>query len=157
MTQLNRRHLILSAGAGLALTAAPKGAFAQAARPGLVVHRDPTCGCCGAWAELSRKAGYDVTVNDVDDIEAKKTELGVPGDLRACHTAVLDGYVIEGHVPFDAVARLRSERPDIAGIAVPGMPMGSPGMGNDPAAQFDVIAWGGTAGAGTVWHRAGRG
>ncbi len=75
--------------------------------------------------------------------------------MRVCHTAVIDGYVVEGHVPFAAIAKLLEERPEITGIAVPGMPLGSPGMGLDPAARYDVMAFGGDAGEGEVFYQAG--
>ena len=81
----------------------------------------------------------------------------MPVELWSCHTATLESYVIEGHVPFEAVEKLLDEQPDITGIAVPGMPMGSPGMGDDPSAVYDVIAWGGEAGAGEVFFTAGEG
>lgn len=121
----------------------------------MTVHKDPNCGCCTAWAELARKGGYDVTVVETADIAAAKASAGVPEALWSCHTARIDGYVIEGHVPLDAVARLLETRPDVTGISVPGMPMGSPGMGDDPAARYDVIAWGGKAGEGTLFQRVG--
>ncbi|WP_281968005.1 DUF411 domain-containing protein [Roseovarius nanhaiticus] len=119
------------------------------------VTKSPTCGCCGAWVALAREEGYDVEVTDIQNVTPTKRAAGIPGDLWSCHTAMIEGYVVEGHVPFDALAKLLEERPDIAGIAVPGMPAGSPGMGDDPAARFDVIAFGGDAGAGEVFYRAG--
>lgn len=119
------------------------------------VTKSPTCGCCGAWVALAREEGYHVVVTDTDDVSAAKLEVGVPGDLWACHTAVIDGYVIEGHMPFAALKKLLDERPDIAGLAVPGMPFGSPGMGDDPTARYDVIAFGGSAGSGMVFYQAG--
>ena len=121
----------------------------------MTVHKDPNCGCCTAWAELAEKAGYSVTVVETADIAASKAEAGVPEALWSCHTARIDGYVIEGHVPFDALARLLETRPDVLGIAVPGMPAGSPGMGDDPAARYDVIAWGNEAGDGTLFQKVG--
>jgi hypothetical protein len=156
MTTLTRRGLVAASLSGAALLVLPRPLRAQG-RPLMDVAKDPYCGCCGAWADLAREAGFDVTLRDVEDMAAEKAAAGVPDDLWSCHTARVGGYVIEGHVPFDAVARLLAERPDIAGLAVPGMPMGSPGMGDDPAARYDVIAWGGAAGNGTVFHEAGKG
>ncbi|RCW79447.1 DUF411 domain-containing protein [Paracoccus lutimaris] len=121
----------------------------------MTVHKDPSCGCCTAWAELAEKAGYKVSVVESADIAASKAEAGVPEALWSCHTARIDGYVIEGHVPFDALARLLETRPDVLGIAVPGMPEGSPGMGDDPAARYEVIAWGNEAGDGTLFQKVG--
>jgi hypothetical protein len=93
------------------------------------VYRDPECGCCEAWAEIARNAGYAVTVESRTDMPAIKARYGVPDELRSCHTAVAGGYAVEGHVPLSSVARLLVEKPgDIRGIAVPGMPRGSPGM-----------------------------
>lgn len=119
------------------------------------VTKSPTCGCCTAWVALAREEGYEVETTDTRDYVGPKQKAGVPGDLWACHTATIDGYVVEGHVPFAALAKLLEERPDVAGIAVPGMPNGSPGMGNDPSARYDVIAFGGTASTGKVFYQAG--
>lgn len=121
----------------------------------LSVQKTPTCGCCGAWAALASEHGYRVEVEDVADYEQMKAEAAVPEDLWSCHTATIAGYVVEGHVPFDALEKLLEERPDIDGISGPGMPAGSPGMGSDPAASFDVIAYGGAAGDGAVFHSVG--
>lgn len=119
------------------------------------VTKSPTCGCCGAWVALAREEGYDIEVTDTADVTSVKLDNDVPGTMWACHTAMIDGYVVEGRVPFAALAKLLEERPEIAGIAVPGMPGGSPGMGNDPTARYDVIAFGGTAGEGEIFHQAG--
>ncbi len=119
------------------------------------VTKSPTCGCCGAWVNLARQEGYDVEVTDTVDVTSIKLDVGIPGRMWACHTAMVEGYVVEGHVPFAALARLLEERPDITGIAVPGMPGGSPGMGNDPSARYDVLAFGGDAGDGEVFYQAG--
>lgn len=95
----------------------------------MTVYRDPNCGCCEAWAGLARQAGYSVNLVDRADMPAIKRQLGIPKQLASCHTARVGDYVIEGHVPLAAVQRLlRSKSRDIAGLAVPGMPRGSPGM-----------------------------
>ncbi|QZO00522.1 DUF411 domain-containing protein [Chenggangzhangella methanolivorans] len=110
----------------------------------MIVHKDPTCGCCDAWVDHVRAAGYEARVVEVAAINAVKAKLGVPPDLRSCHTAEIDGYVLEGHVPAAAIGRLLAERPKARGLAVPGMPIGSPGMeveGRDPEA-YDVMAFG---------------
>ena len=119
------------------------------------VVQSPTCGCCSAWVALARKEGYDIEVKDIQDVTSVKLDNDVPDTMWACHTAVIDGYVVEGHVPFAALAKLLKERPNITGIAVPGMPSSSPGMGNDPTAKFDVIAFGGDADKGEVFYKAG--
>jgi hypothetical protein len=110
-----------------------------------VVYKSPTCGCCNAWIEHLRERGYEVDPVDVvgyDDLSARKSEAGVPADLESCHTAMVDGYSIEGHVPADVIERLLRERPDIRGLAVPGMPVGSPGMEGPGAVPYEVIAFG---------------
>lgn len=94
----------------------------------VVSFRSPTCGCCKGWVEHMRAEGFTVDDQVVEDISAKKTELGIPGDLAACHTAVVDGYLVEGHIPAEAIAQLLKEKPEVQGIAVPGMPIGTPGM-----------------------------
>jgi hypothetical protein len=93
------------------------------------VYRDPNCGCCEEWAEIARRAGYQVSVTDHSDMAAIKRQYGVPDALLSCHTTIVGSYAVEGHVPLDAVRRLLVERPaGIRGIAVAGMPRGSPGM-----------------------------
>ncbi|MGE0449503.1 MAG: DUF411 domain-containing protein [Vicinamibacterales bacterium] len=101
---------------------------AKPGRPQLTVFKSATCGCCRNWVEHMRTNGFDVRAIDVDDIDAVKREHGVPASAASCHTGIVNGYVIEGHVPADAVHRLLREKPAVAGIAVPGMPVGSPGM-----------------------------
>ncbi len=107
----------------------------------LVVYRSPTCGCCQKWADYMADHGYDVEVRNVTSLATVKRELGVPHESSSCHTAVVDGYVIEGHVPASTVARLLRERPDVAGLAVPGMPIGSPGMEGPNAEPYNVLSF----------------
>ena len=104
--------------------------FAHAAGEALTVYKDPNCGCCTAWIEHLREAGYKVKAVDSDDMASIKKRLGVPKDLESCHTGVIDasGQVLEGHVPAPALAKLVST-PSVKGVAVPGMPVNSPGMG----------------------------
>jgi hypothetical protein len=103
-------------------------AEAAQAGPLVTVVKSPTCGCCNAWVAHLRRAGFRVRVNDVADVAPTARRLGVPDDLRSCHSASVGGYAIEGHVPAADIRRLLRERPAAAGLAVPGMPMGSPGM-----------------------------
>lgn len=127
MTFISRRHTLLLLGAaGAALSAG--AAFAGDAPRKIVVHKSATCGCCGGWATHMRNAGYVVEEINEPDMKAVKARLGVPEKMASCHTAEVDGYIVEGHVPAQAVARLLSERPKAIGLAAPGMPMGSPGM-----------------------------
>ena len=121
----------------------------------MYVVKTPTCGCCAAWVDLARREGYEVEVTDTEDYAGMKAEAAVPEPMWSCHTTRIGGYTIEGHVPFAAVVKLMEEKPDVEGIAVPGMPMGSPGMGDDPSARFDVMAYVGTAKPNEVFFRAG--
>jgi hypothetical protein len=104
--------------------------LAHAAGEAITVYKDPNCGCCTAWIAHLREAGYKVKAIDSDDMAAVKKRLGVPQELESCHTGVLDasGQVVEGHVPAAALARLVAT-PSVKGVAVPGMPVNSPGMG----------------------------
>ena len=113
---------------GCALASAPAPISQAALANEINVFRSPTCGCCGLWIEHMRDAGFQVNDQITEDMTAVKEQYGVPDNLKSCHTTVVDGYVVEGHIPAEDVARLLTEKPDIAGIAVPGMPIGSPGM-----------------------------
>ncbi|HYD26100.1 DUF411 domain-containing protein [Brevundimonas sp.] len=125
MSTISRRLLIGSA-ATLALAG---GAQAQTrASRALAVYKSPTCGCCGGWVTHMRQAGFTVAVHVVEDPGTVRRARGLPDSVASCHTAVIDGYAIEGHVPAGDVVRLLAERPQAVGLAAPGMPMGSPGM-----------------------------
>lgn len=136
MPDVSRRLLLASA---LLLRAGPVGAGG----PAMTVWRSRGCGCCGLWADHVRGAGLSVTLRDVEDLARLRAEAGVPADLAGCHTAEVAGYLIEGHVPARHILRLLSERPPIRGLAVPGMPIGSPGMEvpGAPAEPFHVVAF----------------
>jgi len=140
---LDRRRFLTALGAaGATLTTG--SAFAQAALPKVVVTKDPNCGCCGGWVDHMRAAGFPVDVVTTPQVNRVKVRLGVPEDLASCHTAEVADYVIEGHVPADAVKRLLAEKPQAKGLAVPGMPVGSPGMevqGADPD-TYEVVLFG---------------
>jgi len=112
----------------LAISAAASAPRAQQAAPGVAVYKTASCGCCSQWVKHMQTHGFDVKAVDVADIGRVKAAYGVPPELGSCHTALVGGYVVEGHVPGDAVQRLLRERPQVAGLAVPGMPVGSPGM-----------------------------
>ena len=94
----------------------------------VTVYKSPTCGCCKNWVAHLEANGFRVIAHDTQDMDSVKREHGVPASLASCHTALVEGYVIEGHVPASAIKRLLKERPSVAGLTVPGMPMGSPGM-----------------------------
>ena len=125
MTTLSRRSFINFAALGALTSFMPK---AHAATPVLEVYKSPYCGCCGSWVTHMRDAGFKVRVTNLEDLDPIKAKFGVERDLQSCHTGVIEGYVIEGHVPAGDVARLMLERPAATGLAVPGMPIGSPGM-----------------------------
>jgi hypothetical protein len=119
---------LLLTGAAVAVVSSQSSKAVTGART-VAVFKSPTCGCCSKWNEHMTAAGYAVTSRDLQDVAAKKDEYRIPSNLRSCHTAVVGGYVVEGHVPADVVAKLLAEKPaGVVGIAVPGMPVGSPGM-----------------------------
>ena len=122
------RRALLAGLAASTLVLATRASLAQEALPKMVVTKDPNCGCCTGWVEHVRAAGFDVDVVESAEVNRLKTRLGVPQPLASCHTAETGGYVIEGHVPPAAIKRLLAEKPDGTGLAVPGMPVGSPGM-----------------------------
>ena len=107
----------------------------------LVVYKTPTCGCCSAWVDHARENGFAVVTHDMNDLSAIKQQLGVPAGRASCHTAAVNGYTIEGHVPADLIRKMLTERPAIRGLAVPGMPIGSPGMEGMIKQDYDVLAF----------------
>jgi hypothetical protein len=107
----------------------------------ITVYKDPSCGCCKNWVEYLRKHGYAVDTKDTPAMAEVKRTLGVPDAVKACHTAVVNGYLIEGHVPAADIARLVREKPKVAGLAVPGMPMGSPGMEGPQKQHYQVLSF----------------
>lgn len=119
------------------------GRAPQSQQAAVEVYKSPTCGCCSKWIDHLRQHGFSVSVTDLADVSVIKTKHRVPGAVASCHTALVGGYVVEGHVPAADVRRLMAERPAIAGIAVPGMPIGSPGMEVDGRAAdpYDVVSF----------------
>lgn len=107
----------------------------------VTVYKSPYCGCCGGWSDHMRQSGYDVTEKTLEDMDPVKQLFGIPDDLRSCHTAVIDGYVFEGHVPASDVARVLDERPAIKGLSAPGMPADAPGMDAATGEPYDVISF----------------
>lgn len=108
----------------------------------ITVHKDPSCGCCSGWVRHLQQAGFLVKTIETADLEPVKTRLGVPVELAACHTAQIGGYVIEGHVPVVALRRLLNDKPSAAGLAVPGMPIGAPGMDGGSPEPYEVVLFG---------------
>jgi hypothetical protein len=136
----HRRTFLASLFAGASMPLLGRTASAAAA---MIVHHDPGCGCCRQWVAHIRAAGFDATIVDEADMDAVKQRLRVPDALASCHTAEIGGYVIEGHVPASAVARLLKERPTAIGLSAPGMPEGSPGMETGaPPKAFQVVLFG---------------
>lgn len=105
----------------------------------VTVYKSPSCGCCAKWAEHMEDHGFAVEVIDTDELRLLKSQHGITPALAACHTALVDGYVVEGHVPADLVEKLLNERPAVAGLVVPGMPVGSPGMEGPRRAPYEVL------------------
>ena len=137
----SRRDFLL---ASLASVAAGRTLFAEpatGASPVITVYKDPSCGCCTKWVKHLSSHGFVVMPRDVQNIDEIKRTMSVPVALQSCHTAVVDRYVVEGHVPADLVKKMLTEKPAILGLAVPGMPAGSPGMESDHVEHYDVIAF----------------
>ena len=131
-------------GAGAAAVAVPRFAHAMigTAPIPMTVYKSPSCGCCKSWVTHMQGAGFTVKVIDMDDLTAVKKNAGVPQKLQSCHTALVGGYVVEGHVPADLVKKMLNQKPPITGLAVPGMVTGSPGMEmGDSKDPYDVMAF----------------
>ena len=131
---MKRRHFLCAVAAAGAATSIP--ALAAASLPRVEVFKNPDCGCCGAWVEHLKAAGFPVKVHETPDTSAVRKRHGIPDEFGSCHTGVVSGYALEGHVPAEDIKRLLAKKPAAAGLAVPGMPVGSPGMEvgsrNDP-------------------------
>ncbi len=137
---VTRRSALALVAASLVLQRSP----AEAESSAILVHKDPNCSCCSGWVRHLKDAGFAVTVEETTDLRPVRKRLGVPADLAACHTAEVDGYVLEGHVPAAAVRRLLEKRPTAIGLAVPGMPAGSPGMEGGTPQRYEVVLFGTT-------------
>jgi hypothetical protein len=137
----SRITLFLGGAAFAVLRAFP--AVAAVPEAEITVYKSPTCGCCTEWVGHLRRHGFRVKTEDLSDLSRMKRRHGVPAELQSCHTALVGGYVVEGHVPADLIERLLRERPKVVGLAVPGMPVGSPGMEvpGVPAAPYRVLTF----------------
>jgi hypothetical protein len=111
------------------------------AKPHLTVYKSPTCGCCGKWVEYMEANGFTATVTNMPDVTPIKMKHGLPPRLASCHTTLIGGYVIEGHVPAEDIRRLLKEKPAVVGLAAPGMPAGSPGMDIPNSPAYDVVSF----------------
>lgn len=143
MTPYKKHYWLLGIGAVLAIGAALLSLrTATSALPEVTVYKSPTCGCCNAWIDHLQDNGFKVVTRDTNDVAAIKMQHGVTPELASCHTALVDGYVLEGHVPAADVKALLEQRPQIIGLSVPGMPIGSPGMEQGDTKQpYDVVAF----------------
>lgn len=133
--------LLALCGGGAAFAASSHAHGGPAAPTEITVYKTPTCGCCSKWVDHLKEHGFVVTAKDIPDLTALKKHYGVTQQLASCHTAFVGGYVVEGHVPADLITRLLKEKPKVKGIAVPGMPMGSPGMEGPRADRYDVVTF----------------
>lgn len=124
-----RRPVLIAIAAAVSLVSSAANAVE------LTVHKSPYCGCCAKWIEHVQRHGFTVKVIDTEDLAAVKRRLGVPDTMASCHTSVVGGYFVEGHVPAADIKRLLAQKPKAAGIAVPGMPLGAPGMELDGQTQ----------------------
>jgi hypothetical protein len=140
MREMNRRTF-LALGCGVAGLGMLSTAWGQAPLPTVVVHKNAGCGCCGEWEKHLRQAGFRVESHELPDVTPVKRKLGVPAALQSCHTATVGGYVVEGHVPAADIKRLLAQRLPVRGLAVPGMPVGSPGMEGGPPQPYSTIAF----------------
>jgi len=131
--------VIVVAGGGLLTSNSAMGADTSE-NPSVMVYKSPTCGCCSKWIEHLEGNGFEVRSKDIADVTPVKRMNGVPGNLASCHTAIVGGYFVEGHVPAEDVMKLLEERPEIAGLAVPRMPVGSPGMEGPNPVAYSVLA-----------------
>lgn len=134
-----RAWLASAAGIAAAVVTGRAAAAAPRAEHELLVYKSPTCGCCKLWVDHMTASGFRATVRDELNLNPMKAELGIPARLQSCHTALVGGYLVEGHVPADVVLELLERKPDALGLVVPGMPMGSPGMEGPRKDAYDVL------------------
>ncbi len=149
---MKRREALALFAAAAAAPLFARAAAPKAAQPVVEVWRSLSCGCCGNWITHLQKNGFATNVHVVDDNASARRTLGIPEPLGSCHTAKVDGYALEGHVPASDIKRLLAERPKARGLVVPGMPQGSPGMDYPRSPAYDVLLLG-LDGRTSVWSR----
>jgi hypothetical protein len=140
MTISRRQFLADGVIAAAGVTAMGRLAWAQDG-PAMVVYKSPTCGCCSKWVDHIRAAGFTASVKDLDDMTPIKARYKVAEPLQSCHTAIVGGYVVEGHVPAADVKRLLKEKPKVLGLTIPGMPQSAPGMDMTPHRPYEVLSF----------------
>lgn len=144
-TPVNIKLLLICSFFSLGLMACSGNGNSQIAvdganKPTMHVYKSPTCGCCGDWVDHVEDGGFKTEITDTENMEAIKQKLGIRSEFQSCHTAVIDDYVFEGHIPADIIERFLQEKPKALGLAVPGMPIGSPGMEmGDRVDDYDVL------------------
>jgi hypothetical protein len=138
---MRSRLIVAALAAALASSSAPT--LAQRQGPTVQVYKSPTCGCCANWVKHLQQHGFTTQVTETEDVAAIKAKHNVPAKVQSCHTAIVGGYVLEGHVPAADVQRLLADKPAVTGLAVPGMPIGSPGMEvpNMKPQKYDVVTF----------------
>lgn len=129
--------LLLAAGVGFVYA----DQSARQTDKAITVYKSPTCGCCKGWADYLSDNGFKVRIVNEPDLSILKSHYGIQPQLQSCHTAIVDGYAIEGHVPVDDIRRLLDERPNVTGLTAPGMPAMSPGMGSLQPKGYDVLTF----------------
>ena len=133
--------MVLALAATAAVGAQTQPAPTKASAGHVTVYRKATCGCCGKWVDHMKAAGFEVTVHILENVDTAPGRDRVPSSLRSCHTGTVGRYAIEGHIPADVVKDLLKKRPDVDGIAVPGMPLGSPGMESPDPVKYEIVAF----------------
>ncbi|HII16560.1 TPA: DUF411 domain-containing protein [Candidatus Woesearchaeota archaeon] len=140
LTALLAAGILILAGCAQSGTNTGASVAGKSSGTAITIFKSDSCGCCGVYTKYMDREGYNVTINTVRDTTAIKEQYGVPAALQSCHTTVVGDYVVEGHIPSEAVEKLLSERPDIKGIALPGMPSGSPGMPGSKTGEWTIYA-----------------
>jgi hypothetical protein len=140
---ISRREFLAGTAGFAALSAVARPLLALSAASLVRVYKSPACECCAHWVDHLKLNGFRTETHDVDPVDPVKDRYGVPEPLRSCHTALVDDYVLEGHVPADDIQRLLKERPKVVGLAVPGMPRSAPGMyrPGDAKVPYEVLAF----------------
>jgi len=139
--KVNNKIILIVSAALLILVSGLVVAQQSNAGAKVLVYKTPTCGCCSKWVGHMERAGFEVETRDLNNLASIKSQYGVQRSFSSCHTAIVDGYIVEGHVPPVYVQQLLKERPDVKGITVPGMPIGSPGMEGPNPQPYDVLSF----------------